>query len=247
MTYTKIGFKDRVDNKPTTYLVDGQPVEITKDDTGLKQKGTSLNADNLNHIEDGIFQNDKNIQEFKKNTTEILNNFGGRNYLLNSSLSSLTHWSKRFQTNETNEKNKIEIKDNSCHIINTNQDLIGIYQNPTGLDLNENYVLSFYVKCKKDSQMLVGFSDTGVSCLITHSEWKRKSVNIGKPSEQIVGCILYAKQGHEVYIKDVKLEKGYIATDWTLAPEEIIANSKRLDAIEKILIDKGYMTVTQKL
>ncbi|KEH91591.1 phage pre-neck appendage-like protein (plasmid) [Clostridium botulinum C/D str. BKT12695] len=182
-----------------------------------------------------------------KDTTNKLNNFGGRNYLLNSSLSSLTHWSKRFQTNEKNEKNKIEIKDNSCHIINTNQDLIGIYQNPADLDLNENYVLSFYVKCKKDSQMLVGFSDTGVSCLITHSEWKRKSVNIGKPSGQSVGCILYAKQGHEVYIKDVKLERGFVDTDWTLAPEEIIANSKRLDAIEKILIDKGYMTVTQKL
>lgn len=71
MTYTKIGFKDRIDSKPTSYIVDGKPLEISKDNAGLKQKGTSLNADNLNHMEDGIYQNSVEIERFN---TELLTN-----------------------------------------------------------------------------------------------------------------------------------------------------------------------------
>ena len=71
MTYKKIGFQDRIDSKPTTYLVDGKPLEITKDNSGLVKKGSSLNADNLNHLEDGIHQNSVEIERFN---TELLTN-----------------------------------------------------------------------------------------------------------------------------------------------------------------------------
>ncbi|KGN04163.1 hypothetical protein Z961_04215 [Clostridium haemolyticum NCTC 8350] len=72
MVYKKINFKDRIDTKPTTYLVDGKPTIIEKDNTGVKEEGSNLNAENLNHLEEGIFQNSKDIETLKiKNTQEI--------------------------------------------------------------------------------------------------------------------------------------------------------------------------------
>ncbi|WP_231172911.1 BppU family phage baseplate upper protein, partial [Clostridium botulinum] len=85
----------------------------------------------------------KEVTAQYEETANKLNDFGGRNYLLNSSISSLDFWSKRFQKNETDEKNKIDIKDNTCHIVNTKQDLIGIYQKPIDMDLRYDYSLSF--------------------------------------------------------------------------------------------------------
>lgn len=64
--YQKLGFVDRVDNKPTSYIVDGQAKIIEKDDTGMISRGTSLNADNLNYLEDGIYQNSVKIDELSK-------------------------------------------------------------------------------------------------------------------------------------------------------------------------------------
>ncbi|KOC33907.1 hypothetical protein ADU81_08170 [Clostridium botulinum] len=191
----------------------------------------------------------KEVAAQYEETRKQLNNFGGRNYLLNSTITSLNHWSERFQKNDRDEKNKIDIKDNTCHIVNTKQDLIGIYQKPIDMDLRYDYSLSFDVKCDKKADMLIGFSTTGIQINIepTKGEWIRIKKRVGKPVRLTNDIILYAKQGSEVYIRNAKVEKGFVATDWTLAPEEVIANSKRLDDIEKILIDKGYMKVTQKL
>lgn len=71
MAYKKIGFKDRIDNKPTTYLVDGKSTEIIKDDTDVEEEGTNLNATNLNHMEDGILQNSRDIEILNKQIINI--------------------------------------------------------------------------------------------------------------------------------------------------------------------------------
>lgn len=71
MAYKKIGFKDRIDNKPTTYLVDGKSTEIIKDDTDVEEEGTNLNATNLNHMEDGILQNSRDIEVLNKQIINI--------------------------------------------------------------------------------------------------------------------------------------------------------------------------------
>lgn len=64
--YKKIGFEDRQDTKPDTYLVDGVPKTIEKDNSGLVQAGTNLNQENLDHMEEGILQNSRNINELDK-------------------------------------------------------------------------------------------------------------------------------------------------------------------------------------
>ena len=61
MAYNKIGFKDRVDSKPESYLVNGTETTITKDDSGLISKGTNLNKATFDHIENGIYQNSIDI------------------------------------------------------------------------------------------------------------------------------------------------------------------------------------------
>ncbi|NEZ48018.1 hypothetical protein FDF74_12640, partial [Clostridium niameyense] len=75
--YKKIGFKDRQDTKPDTYLVDGVAKIIEKDNSGLVQAGTNLNQENLDHIEEGILQNSRNINELDKkigNHAELIEN-----------------------------------------------------------------------------------------------------------------------------------------------------------------------------
>ncbi|MCD3212078.1 DUF2479 domain-containing protein, partial [Clostridium botulinum C/D] len=147
------------------------------------------------------------------------------------------------------EKNKIDIKDNTCHIVNTKQDLIGIYQKPIDMDLRYDYSLSFDVKCDKKADMLIGFSMTGITVKVddTKGEWVRVKKYVGKPLRLTNDIVLYAKEGSEVYIRNAKVEKGFVATDWSIAPEEIIANSKRLDVIEQVLIEKGFNIAKNKL
>ncbi|AUN19958.1 hypothetical protein RSJ22_00230 (plasmid) [Clostridium botulinum] len=59
--YKKINFVDRLDNKPTTYLIDGKEAKIVKDDSGVVTHGTNLDQENLDHVENGILQNSRDI------------------------------------------------------------------------------------------------------------------------------------------------------------------------------------------
>lgn len=69
--YKKINFRDRIDKKPDSYFVDDKEVTITKNDAEVAQFGTNLNATNLNHMEEGILQNSKDIEELKKGNLEV--------------------------------------------------------------------------------------------------------------------------------------------------------------------------------
>ncbi|AUN23778.1 hypothetical protein RSJ21_00305 (plasmid) [Clostridium botulinum] len=81
--YKKVNFVDRLDNKPNIYLVDGKETKIVKDDSGVVTHGTNLDQENLNHVEDGILQNsrdismldktlEKNVEETTKSITDII-------------------------------------------------------------------------------------------------------------------------------------------------------------------------------
>lgn len=288
MLYEKINFQDRIDNKPTTYIVDGKSTEILKDNSNLVKKGTSLNSQNLNHLEDGIFQNSKNIQElknniedikipvtsvnskigdvvlkaedienndgatlehFNKNITQALNTFGGRNFLINSDFSSLQ---KEWRLHNGEKGGNVTFKEGSVSINNISQKYCGIYQTikDIGVDSKRDYIVSFYAKTDKNLNILCGWTSSGVIVGIKASDnYVKYSINIGKPEKSGSDeFILYnATQSSTCEITKVKVEGGYIATDWNVSPEEVISNSKRLDAIEKTLIEKGYITVTQNL
>ncbi|NFJ83957.1 hypothetical protein FDE94_09145 [Clostridium botulinum] len=64
--YKKINFVDRLDNKPTTYLIDGKEAKIVKDDSGVVTHGTNLDQENLDHVENGILQNSRDISMLDK-------------------------------------------------------------------------------------------------------------------------------------------------------------------------------------
>lgn len=68
--YSKIGFLDWIDNEPDAYLVDGTKKTIIKDNTGVTQQGTLINATAMNHIEEGILTNSYNIDN---NARKIIN------------------------------------------------------------------------------------------------------------------------------------------------------------------------------
>ncbi|HDK7180777.1 TPA: hypothetical protein PTW06_003593 [Clostridium botulinum] len=64
--YKKVNFVDRLDNKPTTYLIDGKEAKIVKDDSGVVTHGTNLDQENLDHVENGILQNSRDISMLDK-------------------------------------------------------------------------------------------------------------------------------------------------------------------------------------
>lgn len=73
MAYKKIGFRDRIDSNPTTYFINGDSKEIIKDDSGVSVEGTSLNASNFNHLEDGILQNSRDVEVINKTIGDTSN------------------------------------------------------------------------------------------------------------------------------------------------------------------------------
>lgn len=184
-----------------------------------------------------------------EDTTKKLKNFGGRNYLINSNF-------RRKETGWITYKNgegcTIKFNDGNVVINNVSRNFCGIYQAVKDICIQKSkkYVLSFYAKADKDLNILCGWTSHGVNCRVRESnDYIRYSIAIGSPQNNNADTIIVynATQGSNVEITKIQVECGDVVSDWNLAPEEVIANSKRLDAIEKILINKGYMTVTQNL
>ncbi|WP_080966046.1 phage tail protein [Clostridium novyi] len=196
-----------------------------------------------------------NLEEFKKKTNSQyeenknkLNNFGGRNYLLNSNFANgFDHWNK----NGKNKDELIQINEQGNVVCkNGDGNYFGIFQYfKKNMIQNTHYTMSFLIRTSKDSRICCGWSGTSRYINVKQSDdFIRYTVNLGNYTEKEVAIVLYTNTPNSTLeIENVQLERGYIATDWNVAPDEVIANSKRLDAIEKILIDKGYMKVTQKL
>ncbi|WP_048340865.1 phage tail protein [Clostridium novyi] len=206
--------------------------------------------------EDITAKDGTNLEKFKENvttqyedTTKALNNFGGRNYLLNS---DFRNKKDNWITFKAGDNGTVKFNEGSVSINNISQQYCGIYQQvkDIGVNVKKNYIISFYAKSDIDSSILCGWTVSGVSVSIKQSDdYIKYSINIGSPrknGDDVI--ILYnSTKGSTCEITKVKVEVGYTATDWNISPEEVVVNSKRLDAIEKILIEKGFMTAQKSL
>ena len=109
MAYAKIGFKDRVDNKPDSYLVNGTETTVVKNDSGLISKGTNLNKATFEHIENGIYQNSIDISNVNNTVTNNKGEFDTFKTETTSQLSEIANKAGKVGTKEVDESN---IKDN---------------------------------------------------------------------------------------------------------------------------------------
>ncbi|KEH88954.1 hypothetical protein Z967_11855 [Clostridium novyi A str. 4540] len=220
-------------------------------------QNTINNADKLkqeltpsNYVKNADYEKyKKEVTTQYEDTTKALNDFGGRNYLLNS---DFRNKKDNWITFKAGDNGTVKFNEGSVSINNISQQYCGIYQpvKDIGVNVKKNYIISFYAKADIDSSILCGWTVSGVSVSIKQSDdYIKYSINIGSPrknGDDVI--ILYnSTKGSTCEITKVKVEVGYTATDWNISPEEVVVNSKRLDAIEKILIEKGYITVTQKL
>lgn len=189
----------------------------------------------------------KTNSQYEENKNK-LNNFGGRNYLMNSNFANgFDHWNK----NGKNKDELIQINEQGNVVCkNGDGDYFGIFQYfKKNMIQNTHYTMSFLIRTSKDSRICCGWSGTSRYINVKQSDdFIRYTVNLGNYTEKEVAIVLYTNTPNSTLeIENVQLEKGAIATDWNVAPEEVIANSYRLDAIEKILIEKGFMTAQQSL
>ncbi|HID0878686.1 hypothetical protein [Clostridium botulinum] len=109
---------DRLDNKPTTYLIDGKEAKIVKDDSGVVTHGTNLDQENLDHVENGILQNSRDISMLDKTLEKNVED----------------NTSKFEELKLTDEKiqedlNKINLLTQISNIARYNKDNNGIYKN----------------------------------------------------------------------------------------------------------------------
>ena len=108
-----------------------------------------------------------------------------------------------------------------------------IVQQLTTLTQGDQYTVSFYAKCEQVKTLEV--KDDSLNnkpqCYIdiNSTEWKHYSKefkltsSLANPSEQVNLTFLTRQNDAPIYIKQIKLEKGNKATDWTPAPEDAIA------------------------
>ena len=94
------------------------------------------------------------------------------------------------------------------------------------------YTVSFYAKCEQTKALEIkdDSSNNKVQCQINidSKEWKRYSKvftlmsSLATPYELVTLAFLTRQNDVPIYIKQIKLEKGNKATDWTPAPEDSI-------------------------
>ena len=142
---------------------------------------------------------------------------GGRNLLLNSNFSTgdISNWSVNGAATV------VEVDGfNAIQLTGVNG---GFYNYPIGKE-GGVYTVSFKAKpVGTTSSLRVGFLNAGISSNIAVSgSWSRYSFTMTSVSaNQLFLFYANGNTSSGVYITDIKLEKGNIATDWTPAPEDI--------------------------
>ncbi|GAB6150755.1 phage tail-collar fiber domain-containing protein [Clostridium novyi] len=204
-----------------------------------------------------------NLEKFKENVTtqyeETKNNYKylGINLLKNSDFAQdLKYWVKD-DTSSLNESISIKKEQNfnSVNIISYESKKYGIYQNVI-IEPNQTYTISFYAKKYNGNRttLKVGIDKTDIKEIaIDSTDYKRYSVNVKTSSELAgdeLGILFFPvrntdKAYYEISLHHLKMQKGYIVTDWTPALTDdrdlINIQDKRLDVIEQALIEKGIL------
>ncbi|MCD3202816.1 phage tail protein [Clostridium botulinum] len=228
------------------------PVTSVNSKTGaIELKAKDIKAEDGTNLEK--FKEDINSQY--EDLTKQLNNFGSRNYLLN--VSEINTWesprsSKEIikDTNFNKDVLKITLKDTSelpCGTyISTKNILNDLIKN------NEIYTWSVWLRADEPIRLLVGHERNGRKEITVSTQWEKYThtytVKENNGWKALTFYILDKNRNKtSFYISEPKLEQGTTVTDWSIAPEEIIANSKRLDVIEQVLIEKGFNIAKNKL
>lgn len=178
---------------------------------------------------------------------------GGRNLWLNTSFNNGTN---HFGFYGCESINVISVENEDCKAVEfiSNGSNGGIYQRNGGnndkfipFKGGENLVISGYFKCSSTAKLKVNLEGTSYNKSFTPknpNEWTYFELNA--VADGVVHTFaLYGLNGNKYTIKQIKVEKGTKATDWTPAPEDV--DSKIQDGIKVTdeKINKVSSTVTQ--
>ncbi|HFI0087840.1 TPA: phage tail spike protein [Streptococcus suis] len=151
---------------------------------------------------------------------------GGRNLILNSNFNDGTkHWS-------INGSASVKATDMGNAMLLTDSGVGGFYTKPVNLEINKLYTISFLAKSNSetlDSGVNFGFLNerNGKSTTLTiGTMWKRyvytTTKNLWHPNSLFHFYSVPNTGTHGVYITNIKIEKGNVATDWSPAPEDLV-------------------------
>lgn len=182
-------------------------------------KSVSDLAGRVSTAESTITQHAKDIS--MRVTTETFNNLqiGGRNLLLRTADFSPKKWYQNAAITKDGNEYYAAIKDTWNGYIGQ---LVSLE--------NTEYTVSFYAKTSDGKQYGLEMKDDSGNNLgyftvpINSSEWKRyeHSFTPTKFAYTPKLCFLTRQSTGIIYLKQIKLEKGNKATDWTPAPEDQI-------------------------
>ena len=126
--------------------------------------------------------------------------------------------------NAGNSNNGIQFKFNDISTLGLKKgDTITFSIDVKGTSDGNNPFLKIWLPKDNPDAWWVGTSSDGVEFVPT-KEFKRASVTFTIPSSYELPYILFGIHGNiqsDLYIRNAKLEKGTIATDWTPAPEDL--------------------------
>ncbi|HEM5085995.1 TPA: hypothetical protein U1247_001969 [Streptococcus suis] len=151
---------------------------------------------------------------------------GGRNLILNSNFNDGTkHWS-------INGSASVKATGMGNAMLLTDSGVGGFYTKPVNLEINKLYTISFLAKSNSetlDSGVYFGFlnESSGKSTTLTiGTRWKRyvytTTTILWNPNSLFHFYRAPNTGTHGVYITNIKIEKGNVATDWSPAPEDLI-------------------------
>lgn len=108
-------------------------------------------------------------------------------------------------------------------------------QNGTFDSIGKTITISFYWKCNAERKLSIGIENGGTFNETVSTDWK-KITKTYVPYRNYYAMVWYAREsqwnvGDVLYIRDLKIEFGNKATDWTPAPED---TQSQIDNITEI-------------
>lgn len=174
-----------------------------------------------------------NVSSTASNVVNKLNNLsiGGRNYLLNSSGDTLSGWGNSDNMwSITSDQTRGNVFTGTPTITWTGGGQNAMYEDVNTKTIGQQVTVSFWAKSTVAGAKFHSEPQGGANEFNTNltTDWTRYSYTISSFSGTIYFMAVDA--GTTYYIDDIKLEIGNIASDWTPAPEELMAKSNQLPA-----------------
>ncbi|TVV19168.1 hypothetical protein FQP82_05560 [Weissella cibaria] len=223
----------RVAATETNITANADAIKLTASKTELNQATGKLSGDisTLQQRADG----------FEATVTKVNNlSVGGRNYLLNSSGSTLNGWRNNASPwSITNDSSRGVVFTNTPATTWVGGPLNSISQTPSTDTVHKQVTVSFWAKASIDGANFHSEPSGGANAFNVKltTTWTRYSYVIQSFSGTIYFMAVTA--GTTYYLDDIKLEVGNVATDWTPAPEDVDTQLAQV----KITADGVYQTV----